>query len=399
MTLKIILTIAWRNIWRHPARSSVLLGAIAIGLWAGIFTVATMNGMLKQRFDYLIENEVSHIQIHHPNFLQDRHPSETINNSELLTRWLDQQDEIKSFSARVLIHGILQSTVKSSGVRVRGIQRDQEIKTTSFYQNIIHGDYFETDLRNPILIGEKLAHDNRIELGHRIVLTFEDVESNLVSSSFHVAGIFRSASTDFDSSNVFVSRDDLSGLLGTKHDFHEFAIRLNHLDNFEQMASRIQERFPAYEVRTWRQVSPELSTLIDLGGVMLYVVTFIIMLALAFGILNTMLMALFERTREITVLLSVGMSRPRVFSMMLIESCILTLVGSMIGMLSAFFTIRFLGPRGRNFEVFAEGIAQLGWDHKVYPFLSFTEYASILAIVIIVSLFASLYPAYRAMRL
>lgn len=399
MTFRILLTIAWRNIWRHPARSSVLLGAIAIGLWAGVFTVATMNGMLKQRFDYLIENEVSHIQIHNPEFLTERHPSDVIKNSEDLREWLNLHHQIQSYSSRVLVDGILQSTVKASGVRIRGIDREEEVKTTIFYQNMISGNYFETEIRNPILIGEKLASENRIELGHRIVLTFEDALGDLVSSSFNVIGIFRSASTDFDGSNVFVDRKDLSNLLSIGDGLHEIAIRLYELEQFHHVASDLKDSFPAHKVRTWRQVSPELSTLIDLGGVMLYIVTFIIMLALAFGILNTMLMALFERTSELGVLLSIGMDRLRIFLMMMIESCILTLVGSFVGMLAAFATITYLRPRGVNFEMFADGIAQLGWDHRVYPFLSFSEYVTILLIVILVSFFASLYPAYRAMRL
>ena len=139
--------------------------------------------------------------------------------------------------------------------------------------------------------------------------------------------------------------------------------------------------------------------IIEFGGVMLVLITLIIMIALAFGILNTMLMALFERMREIGMLLSIGMSRLRVFGMIMLESIILTATGAAVGFILALFTINYFGEKGLNMEMFADGAAQLGWDHMIYPIMSPAEYAVIMAVVITITLIASAYPAIKGIRI
>lgn len=397
--MKTLFVIAWRNIWRNPGRSGVLLMAVVAGLWAGVVTVGTMNGMLNQRVNYLIDSEIAHAQIHNPEFLLERRPSDYIHEIEKIVEMLESDHRVSGFAPRVLADGMLQSPVKTAGVRIRGIDITKEPQTTSFHENLVDGKFLDSDIRNPVVVGQRLLESHKLRIGNRLVLTFEDVNGDLTSAAFTISGSFQSVSSEYDESHVFVRSEDLLKLISPdKLLYHEIAVRLQDIALADEFVRDLSDQISGIKAQTWNQISPELSTLVELGGVMLHVVTLIIMLALAFGILNTMLMAIFERLREIGMLLSIGMSRSKVFLMIMLESVVLTLTGAITGIILAMISIRRFGETGINFEMFAEGIASLGWDHVVYPVLSTQEFTGIIVIVIVITMLSSLYPAIKAMR-
>jgi ABC-type lipoprotein release transport system permease subunit len=397
--MKTLVNISWRNIWRHPARSSVLIAAIVAGLWAGVVTVGLVNGLMLQRIDYLIESEVTHAQLHHPEFLAEGYSWLSIPDHDEIKNWLENDDRVKAFSFRTITDGMLQSPVKTSGVRIRGVDTESERRTTTFHENIIEGSYLDADTPNAVIMGKKLADDHNMEIGNRVVLTFEDTNNELVSGSFNIVGIFQSASTTYDERNVFVRSDDLIRQLSDSPIYHEAGMMLEDEDLASAVVSDLNSSFGGIEAQTWRQLSPELSMLVELGGVMVILITLIIMIALAFGILNTMLMALFERMRELGMLISIGMSRLRVFAMIMTEAVILTITGAAAGMVLAWFTIRQFSTSGVNLEMFAEGAAQLGWDYIIYPVLTPMEFVAILTVVVVITLVASAYPALKGIRI
>ena len=399
LNMKTLLTIAWRNIWRHPARSGVLLAAIVAGLWAGVVTVGIINGLLQQRIDYMIESEITHAQIHHPEFLAEGYSWLHIPHHDEIINWLENDSRVVNYTSRTITDGMLQSPVKTSGVRIRGIDAETERQTTTFHENLIEGEYLDSDVPSAIIIGAELAAEHNMETGNRVVLTFEDINNELTSGSFHIVGIFRSASVEYDRRNVFVRSDEFIELLGDQPVFHEIGIMLGHEEQAGEVTADLNSRFAGITAQTWRQLSPELSMLVELGGVMVIIITMIIMAALAFGILNTMLMALFERMREIGMLISIGMSKIRVFSTIMFESVMLTLTGTVAGFVLAWGTIRYLSGSGLNLEMFADGAAQLGWDHVIYPELTPSEYVIILSVVILITLMASVYPAIKGIRI
>lgn len=396
--MKILLIIAWRNIWRNKGRSGALLAAIIVGLWAGVFTVGLMSGLLQQRMDYMIDSEITHLQVHHPEFRAERRPDLKIENHLAIFDWLDQRPEVVSYTGRIQVEGMLQSPIKTSGVRISGVDPAQETQTTTFHENLIEGEYLDAEMRNPIFIGQSLAREHNMEIGNRVVLTFETVNGELSSSAFNIAGIFRSGSTQYDDSHVFVNRSDLNALVSDDEVVHEIAVMLTNVDYAQSLVDDLNQSFENIEAQTWDRISPELGTLALLGGFMLFLVTMIIMIALAFGILNTMLMALFERIREIGMLISIGMSRIRVFFMFMLEAITLTLTGSLVGILLASVSMMMLGESGLNLELFAGGIEEIGWPTVIYPSITRGEFVNIVLIVVFITFVASLYPAWKAFK-
>lgn len=399
--MKTLLILAWRNIWRHSARSCVLQAAIVVGLWAGVMAVGTMNGMMEQRMNYVINTELTHVQVHHPDFPDEGASHMYIPDHDRITGWLEQDERVRMYTSRTLTDGMLQSPVKTSGVRIRGVDVESERQTTTFHENMVEGEYLDGSMRNAVLISSRLAEEHNLDIGHRLVLTFEDVDNELTSGAFNIAGFFESASSDFDRRNVFVRSGDMLELLAGRHLYHEIAMMLVDEAYAGQVAGDLNAEFDDIQARTWRELSPELSMLVEMGGIMVFIITLIIMVALAFGILNTMLMALFERMHELGMLLSVGMSRFRVFMMIMLESVVLTASGAVAGILLAGLHLNYLQRTGMNLEIFAgaEGFAELGWDHMVYPFMTANEYMAIVSVVAGVTLLASAYPAFRAFRI
>jgi len=397
--MKMLLSISWRNIWRHPARSGVLMGAIIAGLWAGILVSALTNGWIQQRFDNLIQEEITHAQVHHPEFLTERDVSMYVPDTDEIFSFLDSDERVQSYAARTLSDGMIQSPLTSSGVQIRGVQTDRERSTTTFHENVIDGVYLDSEIRNPILLGEKLAEKLNVEIGNRIVLTFQDLDNELTSASFNISGIFKTASTPYDERNVFVKAEDVQELLGGAV-YHEIAMMLQDEELADGVTTDLNNAFDNISAESWYELSPELRYITDMGGNLIVYIMGVIMLALAFGILNTMLMAIFERMKELGMLLAIGMSKLRVFLMIMLESVILTLSGAVAGLILTYFTLEYVGEKGFDMtSMGGESMAQFGYDAVVYPVAYTSDYVTTIILVVITALLAAIYPAIKALKL
>jgi len=427
--MNMLLTISWRNIWRHPARSGVLLGAIIAGLWAGIMVSAMANGWVKQRFDNMILEELTHVQIHHPEFLAERESAMHIDRADDLMRFLEQDDRVRNFTPRTLSDAMIQSPLTSSGVQIRGIDSHkeprtttfhenltqgeyldagmrnpillgEEPRTTTFHENLTQGEYLDAGMRNPILLGEELAEKLNVGIGNRVVLSFQDLDNHITSGSFNIAGLFRTASNPYDERHVFVRARDLNTLLTEQTIWHEIAIILHDESLSNALAADLNRQFDGIAAETWYELSPELRYITDMGGSMTFYIMVVIMLALAFGILNTMLMAIFERMRELGMLMAVGMSKIRIFLMIMLESVILTLTGAVAGLVIAHISVNYLARKGLDMtSVGGESMAEFGYDAVVYPIAASGDYITTILLVSFTAILAAIYPAIKALRL
>jgi putative ABC transport system permease protein len=398
--MKTLLKISWRNVWRNRARSIVIILAICFGLWGGIFATGLMTGMIRQQFNSSIRNQVSHIQIHNPEFIKERETGLTISRTAEITRLLDASDKVQAYSGRTITSGMLANAIMTSGVDIYGIDELQESLTTDFESNIIDGEYLGPASRNPVMVGKALADRMKISAGNRIVMTFQDLNGEITSAVFRVSGIYRTANTVNDQRNVYVRRSDLAELLDGTGIVNEIAILLHDLDDVYEFHTELQTLFPEYEIRTWAQISPDLSFMNEFSGMMLMIIIIIILVAMAFGILNTMLMTIFERTQELGVLMSIGMGRIRVFSMILLETTFLVITGSAFGVIIGSMTIALTGNTGIDLTPFgAEALSDFGFDAVIYPVLDQMFYFNLTILVLLTAILSSIYPAWKALRL
>jgi ABC-type lipoprotein release transport system permease subunit len=261
------------------------------------------------------------------------------------------------------------------------------------------GQWFSGEGRNEVLIGEALAQKLRLTTGKKLVITLSDRTGEISSGAFRIRGIFRTASQPFDETNIYIRRTDADRLGAMEGRVVEVAIRLHQDVETDAIAGIINQRFPELEVKTWRELSPEMELLVVTTGQTIYIFMGIIMLALAFGIINTMLMAILERTREIGMLIALGMARMRIFWMILMETLLLVLAGAPAGMIPAVLTVMYTRKNGIDLSVFSEVLSSFGWDTRVYPFLEVGMLLRVLGLVTLTALLSALLPAKRALRL
>jgi len=395
-----IIAISWRNVWRNPMRSLVIITAVALGLTAGIFSLALMNGLTEQKMRTAIENQTAHIQLHHIGFSVNKDIKLHIPEIEKTEDLLAQHTGINTFSLRTVVGGMIASSKGSEGVQFNGIDPGQEKEVTAIWKQVIEGTYFEKGGRKPILISQKMAEKLEVKLKSKVVLTMQDAQGEIVGAAFRVVGIFKTYSTAFDESQVFVPREALQEIAKLPNSIHEIALILNDIEEVPLIKSNLAESLnPNTKVEDWKEVLPELAYLSDASIQTNVLFLAIILTALAFGILNTMLMSVFERIKEIGVLMAVGMNKGKVFRMIVTETVFLSLSGAFIGMLLGVALINWTATNGINLSMFSEGLASWGVADVVYPSLSISFYFMLMIMVLVTALLASLYPAQKALGL
>lgn len=358
-----------------------------------------MNSFLMSYIRSSIKHETSSGQFHHPEFTKDFDIKFTITRPQEIADYLRSNSSVKDFTARSIVNGMISSTRQATGVKIVGIDPAEEARVTALDSLVAEGGYFTNVTSNPVLLGEKLAAKLKVKVKSKIVLTFQDIHGNITAGSFRVSGILKATSTVINEASAFVRRSDLNRLLSLEDAVHEIAYTTVEGTDDQQLAEALQAAFPEVEVRSWRDLSPVLVFMEQWLAAGLQVLIIIIMLALAFGIVNTMLMAVLERVREVGVMVALGMRRSRVFLMIMIETIFLASAGGPLGLLAGYLTISWLGKRGIDLSDYSAGLEAIGYESILYPVLYTSDYVRVVVGVLITALLASVYPAWKAIRM
>jgi ABC-type lipoprotein release transport system permease subunit len=394
-----IATIAWRNIWRNGRRSGILIAAIAFGIWAGLLEMAFMNGMANQQVEAAIRTRTSHIQIHMPGFLAHKDVTRFIPAGDSVLAALQRRPDVDAAAGRTVLGGMASSATTARGVVVYGVDPAAERRLTDVPDRIVGGDYFGVDKRDPVVIGERLAEKLGIELGRKIVITGQGGDGEISAGAFRVVGIFRTANSAFDESAVFARRADLARTFALGGELHEIAIRVRQTGGIDTVADALHRDYPGLDVATWRDLSPEVALTNESTQEMNYIFLVVILIALVFGVTNTMLMGVLERTRELGVVIALGMRPAPVFAMVLIETILLSVVGGLAGAVLGVASIAWLGHAGIDLSFVSSGLAAFGMDRVIYPAMPASEYPWVVLLVIATAIVASIYPGWKAVRL
>lgn len=317
--MNLLITISWRNVWRNRKRSVILMMAVILGISSGMFVLAFYNGLIKQRLDNALNTEVSHIQIHKSTFSAEQHIQEVIPTGKDILLAIEKRSDILHATGRIIIQGMIASSNGSKGIFINGVIPVKEQNVTRLKNKVKNGSYFTSDSSNEILISQSLAKTLNVSLKQKIVLTFQNTGKELVSAAYRIVGIFNTGNGPYDESNIFIPMNSIDELAGITNEIHEIAIILATPENIDTSLKGLQLQYPDLRIEDWKTISPELGITLSFGDQMVYVYMGIILLALAFGIINTMMMSVLERTHEIGMLTALGMTKVRLFSMILLE--------------------------------------------------------------------------------
>jgi len=396
----VIFLVSWRNVWRNKLRSLIIISAIAIGVFAGVFTTAFMQGMSEQRVEAAIKTEISFIQLHNPKFKEAQDIDALIKNVNEKKQKISEIKNVSGQSERIVINGMAASAETSSGVRLYGINTKDEIKVTNINEKLIEGKFLEGIKRNPVVIGHKLAEKLNLKLRSKIIFTFQDFEGNLTGGAFRIAGIYRTDNAMFDGSTIFVKKSDLQRLtMLPENTAHEIVVNIDNQEADKTVKAEIEKQFTDVETKLWTELKPELAYLTEVMGMYMYIFVGIILFALGFGIVNTMLMVVLERVKEIGMLLAVGMNKMRVFSMIVLETVFLSLTGGIVGIVLGGLVSKYYSTNAIDLSMWSEGLGSIGWGSKVFTSIGFEMLISITLMVIATGIIAAIYPARKALKL
>jgi putative ABC transport system permease protein len=420
-----ISSLSWKNIWRNKVRSLVVIAAMASGIFGGVFTWAIYKGMTDRRVKEALTKEVAHIQLHDPKYIENPEVGLTLPGTDEIVRFAEGLPGVKAAAGRIKIVTMISSASASSGVTVFGIDPEKEKSVSELYTAIDDslrlaerfkltdpeligrylkdstGSWFSGSQRNPVVIGESLAHKLKVKINSKIVLTFQNAEGNLTGGSYRVCGIYRIDNNAFEETNVYVRNADLAELaVLDPGQAHEVAIFLAEPRQMKAVMKAIGDRFPGLDVMTWKNLLPDVAMLSDLVEVSMVIIMIIILGALGFGIVNTMLMVVLERVRELGMLMAIGMNKRKVFNMIILESVLLCMTGAIAGMIIGAAVIGIFSKRGIDLTAFAQkGMEAWGFNAVMYPTLPAVYYLMVAALVVITGVAASAYPAWKALKL
>ena len=399
MNLFSLIKIAWRNIWRNKLRSLVVIISIIFGLLGGIIMIAMSYGLNEERMNNAVDTYLSHIQIHNNSFSEDYNIKHTIDNLNLIEEALNNDERVISYTKRIVLNGMLSNSNGSYGIQVKGVDPDTEIKVTNTYDKIIDGEYFKSKRDNTILVGKKLADRLNLKLKSKVVITFQDENYELTSLLFRVEGIFRSGNSRYDETNVFVKNISIIKNLPRFSGYHEIPILLNDINLRGEVKEDLIPISTNNIVEGWDDISKELAYANEMLAAVLYIFMMIILSGLSFGVINTMLMAILERKKEIGMLMSIGMDRYKIFLMISMETIFLSMIALPFGLILSYVIVEYYSVVGIDLSIVEAGLENFGVGTRLYFKVPNEEYFIVSFMVLIISIVSSIFPSIRALKI
>ena len=396
--MRFYLKLAWRNIFRNRRRTFLTGLIIGIGLAAMIFVDAYIVGMKDGMISSATSSFLGHAQIHREGFQDSQDADLTIARTDQLVEQLRSDPHVEAFSERTLSFGTISAPADIASVVIYGIEPQREKALSKVDESIVEGSYLEQN--EGALIGQDLARRLEAQVGDRIVITVSQAASGELSQTlFRVHGIFRMHIKEIDSAAVFIPLSAAQSMLGIGQGIHEIAVRFDRT----QYASEQGQRFSADYSRfgnvaeTWQQLVPQIKYVLDMTNISIAITVILVFAMIMFGIINTMFMALYERTFEFGVLRAVGTRPARLRNLIVFEAASLAVYAAALGMiLGAAVTLisSFTGLDLTGVE-----FAGTTFTSRIFPVFALRQFTLYPLLVFGFTCLVSLYPAGHASRM
>ncbi|MFH0990770.1 MAG: FtsX-like permease family protein [bacterium] len=394
-----LLKISWRNLWRNRRRSLIVLTSIVVGVTAIVFIESYARGFMRQLFDNQLGSSLGHIQIHAAGFNENKVVQNFMQSPDTVMTVVQASPLVRFMSRRVIAFGLVSSASNSSGASIIGINPTEEANITTIKVSVVEGRYLGEG-GHEIVIGKRLAQTLNVGLGDRLVTMASTQDGRVGSEMFRVVGLYQSASLSFDNMNIFVPLATLQSMLRVQHQIAEVVIVCRDVNLSEVVKADLKSTLgDGFEVLSYRDLIPSLISQVELMDKMMSIFYLLIGIAMMFGIINTLLMSVFERIHEFGVLKAIGMKNIILFRMIVLEAFLLGSIGAGIGALLGIGISSVLAKYGINFSAFSEGLASYGAGAIIYPLINYLSVLVGVLVIIIVSILAAVYPAYKAMRM
>ncbi len=394
----LLATLAFRNVLRNPKRSALTLLAIAIGVLSANGLSSLARGLSNTAVDSTIANLTGHMQVHTPEYLSDPHVDNRFASPQGAQSAALASSSIRSWSKRVRVPAVVQSERETSGVSLVGIDPDRERDQTFLEHAKIEGQFLETPESDGIVLGAALREQLRTRVGKRVVLMSQHADGTVADRGFRVIGVYHAELESTEKNFAFVSIHQAQEMLGMGAEISEIAITAKSKDNLISLRSALSQVFPQQKVELWSELEPFLLALLNVQNGVLYIWYVIVVVTISFGLVNTLFMAIFERSREIDLLQALGMYPTQIVLQILVESIVLLAFGALLGNILTFLMLWLLSG-GIDLASFSEGTQMFGIGSTVYLHLRPSDCLLANTLVAGLGVLASVYPAWKAGRL
>ncbi|MES0350679.1 MAG: FtsX-like permease family protein [Desulfobacteria bacterium] len=396
---------AWRNIWRNPRRSILTMTAIAFACLLLVFMLSFQFGSYDTMINSAVKIHTGHLQVQAEGYQDKRTMRLVVPDPGAIGSILEQTPGIDAYTYRANAFSLVSSEERTYGIVVIGIDPAREANVSTLKKVIRQGSYLSPKDTNQALLGELLAKNLQVGLGDELVVIGQGRDGSVAATVVEVKGTYNSGQDEFDRSSIHIPLkhfQDVYAMRGGVHEVVALGKSLGAIPAIRKaVAGSIENEDPKHVlvVLDWIDLMPGLIEGIKLdliSGLILYC---ILILVVAFSILNTFLMAVFERTKEFGVMMAIGTTPRRLTKLLLLESIAMTVIGIVVGIIAGCLITWYFQVHGIAISGMSEVVRQFGIPERMYPKLSFLSVTIGPTLVLFITSLTALYPALRVRRL
>ena len=399
--MKKYIKMAWRNMWRNWRRTMIATIAIVLGLILLIFMNTLIKGSDQALFGNAVRLYGGNIMVHAPGFRikANRLPMLPLENADEIVQVALAQPQVVAASKRINTGGMVSDREGTYPVTISGIQPTVEAPISLVAENVTQGRFLRDDDEGAIIVGKGLADLLDISVDDRVTLIGRRQNEAMRQHSMTIIGIYDLGLPEAEKGMVFINLPDAQSLYNLRDQETEVAISLQSVGQEKALVAKLQADLPDYEIDSWETLRPELRQTMDIKAIFTSIFGFIVLLIASIGILNLMLMAVFERTREMGVMAALGMKGRQLMGLFLLEGILIGFVGAVIGCILGWALVLAVGQVGIDFS-FASQTGELTalMGSRIYPSISAINIIGYGIAVLVIAGLASLYPALQASR-
>ncbi|MGD2125223.1 MAG: FtsX-like permease family protein [Desulfobacteraceae bacterium] len=402
--MSIDIKMAWRNIWRNPRRSVLTISAIAFATVLLVFMLSWQFGSYDTMINSAVRTYTGHLQIQAEGYKDKKSIRLVVSDPGGVGAVLDRTTGVAAYTFRSNAFSLVSSKSRTYGVMVIGIDPLKESRVSTLKQLIRQGSYLSGDDGNQALVGRLLAKNLRVSLGDEFILLGQGRDGSVAATVVKVKGIFSSGQDVFDRSSLHIPLKTFQEVFAMRGTVHEVVAICESLDIVPEIKRAVADYVKDMDTKKplvaldWMELMPGLIQAIRLDLTSGFIFYIILIVVVAFSILNTFLMAIFERTKEFGVLMAIGTRPGRLAKILLIESISMTMVGIVIGIMAGSLVTWYFQVHGILISGATELLSQYGFPERMYPQLSVLSASIGAGVVLVITILTALYPALKVRR-
>ncbi len=398
----VTLRLAWRNLWRHGRRTWLTVGAMIFCNALLVFSISLQFGSYDMMIDNTLKAYSGHLQLQHPRYLDEPKMRHAFGSADAAAARLRAGLKLDSVALRATGFALASSAERSYGVQLLGVEAGREPLVSSLPGLVGRGRYLEPGVGGEIVVGATLARNLRVEPGDELSFLGSGFDDSFAAGVARVVGVFESGNPDLDRAVAQVDLDYFRQVFALGDRAHEIAIRAPRLDAVEALAARARATLDARDdvvLRHWDELQPGLRQAIRADMASAWFMYVVLIVLVAFSVLNTQLMSVLERTREFGTMMALGLRPSRLARLVMLETALLTALGLVLGIGAGLAVTAYFSAAGFTYPGMGELAERFNLPDRMYPVLSPLSLTLGPAIVALGSLLAAAYPALKLYRL